>query len=264
MRGDMEFKNILIERKDKLEVITINRPNVLNALNDETISELHQALREIFKDEQVRVVIFTGAGEKAFVAGADIGELRICNALAGHRKSINGQRLLYHIENMEQVAIAAINGFALGGGCELALACDIRIASENAKLGQPEVNLGLIPGYGGTQRLPRLVGRGKAKELIFTGDMVDAGEALRIGLVDRVVPQAELLKVARDLADKIASKGPLAVRSAKRAINLGLDVDLRSGCEYEASEFSAICASEDKSEGTSAFLEKRKPNFKGR
>lgn len=260
----MEFKNIWIERKDKLEIITINRPNLLNALNDETISELHQALREIFKDEQVRVVIFTGAGEKAFVAGADIGELKICNALSGHRKSINGQRLLYHIENMEQVAIAAINGFALGGGCELALACDVRIASENAKLGQPEVNLGIIPGYGGTQRLPRLVGKGKAKELIFTGDMVDAAEAMRIGLVEKVVPPAELMKTAEEMAAKIISKGPLAIKAAKRAINLGLDVDLKSGLEYEAMEFSAICATEDKTEGTSAFLEKRKPNFKGK
>jgi len=259
----MDFKNILIERKDKLEVITINRPNVLNALNDETISELHQALREIFKDEQVRVVIFTGAGEKAFVAGADIGELKVCDALSGHRKSINGQRLLYHVENMEQVAIAAINGFALGGGCELALACDIRIASENAKLGQPEVNLGIIPGYGGTQRMARLVGKGKAKELIFTGDMIDAAEALRIGLVEKVVPQAELMKTAQEMAAKIISKGPLAIKAAKRAINLGLDVDLKSGLEYEAMEFSSICATEDKTEGTSAFLEKRKPNFRG-
>jgi enoyl-CoA hydratase len=260
----MDFKNILIERKDKVEIITVNRPNVLNALNDETISELHQALREIFKDEQVMVVIFTGAGEKAFVAGADIGELKICNALTGHRKSINGQRLLYHIENMEQVAIAAINGFALGGGCELALACDIRIASENAKLGQPEVNLGLIPGYGGTQRLSRLVGKGKAKELIFTGDMIDAQEALRIGLVEKVVPLPELLKSAKDMAQKIIFKGPLAIKAAKRAINLGLDVDLKSGLEYEAMEFSAICATDDKTEGTAAFLEKRKPNFKGK
>jgi len=260
----MDFKNILIERKDELEVITINRPNVLNALNDETISELHRGLREIFKDEQVRVVILTGAGEKAFVAGADIGELKVCNALSGHRKSINGQRLLYHIENMEQVAIAAINGFALGGGCELALACDIRIASENAKLGQPEVNLGLIPGYGGTQRLARLVGKGKAKELIFTGDMVDASEALRIGLVEKVVPQAELLKTAKEMAHKIISKGPLAIKAAKRAINLGLDVDLKSGLEYEAMEFANVCATEDKTEGTAAFLEKRKANFKGK
>ena len=260
----MDFKNILIERKDKLEIITINRPNVLNALNDETISELHRGLREIFKDEQVRVVILTGAGEKAFVAGADIGELKVCNALSGHRKSINGQRLLYHIENMEQVAIAAINGFALGGGCELALACDIRIASENAKLGQPEVNLGLIPGYGGTQRLSRLVGKGKAKELIFTGDMIDAAEALRIGLVEKVVPLAELMKTAQEMAAKIISKGPLAIKAAKRAINLGLDVDLKSGLEYEAMEFSAICATEDKTEGTAAFLEKRKPGFKGK
>ena len=260
----MDFKNILIERKDELEVITINRPNVLNALNDETISELHRGLREIFKDEQVRVVILTGAGEKAFVAGADIGELKVCNALSGHRKSINGQRLLYHIENMEQVAIAAINGFALGGGCELALACDIRIASENAKLGQPEVNLGIIPGYGGTQRLSRLVGKGKAKELIFTGDMIDAAEALRIGLIEKVVPLAELMKTAEEMAAKIISKGPLAIKAAKRAINLGLDVDLKSGLEYEAMEFSAICATEDKTEGTSAFLEKRKPDFRGK
>jgi enoyl-CoA hydratase len=260
----MELKNLLVQKDEKVAVITINRPSVLNSLNDETVSELQQCLREISKEGKTRVVIISGSGEKAFVAGADIGELKQCDALSGYRKSINGHRLLQHIENMEQVVIAAINGFALGGGCELALACDIRIASENAKLGQPEVNLGLIPGYGGTQRLPRLVGRGKAKELIFTGDMVDANEALRIGLVDRVVPLAELLKTAKEMAAKIASKGPLAVKSAKRAINLGLDVDLRSGCEYEASEFSAICATEDKTEGTSAFLEKRKPNFKGK
>ena len=260
----MDFKNILIEKKDKLAVITINRPNVLNALNDETISELHLSLREISKEEQVRVVILTGTGEKAFVAGADIGELKVCDALSGHRKSVNGQRLLNHIENMEQVVIAAINGFALGGGCELALACDIRIASENAKLGQPEVNLGIIPGYGGTQRLARLVGKGKAKELIFTGDMVDAAEALRIGLVEKVVPPTELMKTAEEMAAKIISKGPLAIKAAKRAINLGLDVDLKSGLEYEAMEFSAICATEDKTEGTAAFLEKRKPNFKGK
>src|SRR3990172_1326384 len=260
----MDFKNILIEKKDKLEVITINRRNVLNALNDETISELHRALREIFKEEQVIVIILTGAGEKAFVAGADINELKVCDALSGHRKSVSGQRLLNHIENMEQVVIAAINGFALGGGCELALACDIRIASENAKLGQPEVNLGIIPGYGGTQRLARLVGKGKAKELIFTGDMIDAAEALRIGLVEKVVPPTELMKTAQEMAAKIISKGPLAIQAAKRAINLGLDVDLKSGLEYEAMEFANICATEDKTEGTSAFLEKRKPDFKGK
>jgi enoyl-CoA hydratase len=260
----MEFKNVLCQKEDRIAVITINRPKVLNSLNDETVSELYQCLREISKDGEARVIIITGAGETAFVAGADIGELKQCDALSGYRKSINGHRLLQHIENMEQVVIAAINGFALGGGCELAIACDIRIASENAKLGQPEVNLGLIPGYGGTQRLARLVGRGKAKELIFTGDMIDAQEALRIGLVEKVVPQSELLKTAREMASKIISKGPLAIKAAKRAINLGLDVDLRSGCEYEASEFSAICASEDKAEGTAAFLEKRKPSFKGK
>ncbi len=260
----MNYQNILLEKEDRLAVITINRPNVLNALNDQTISELHQCLREISREADVRVVILTGAGEKAFVAGADINELKVCDSLSGHRKSVNGQSLLNHIENMEQVVIAAINGFALGGGCELALACDIRIASENAKLGQPEVNLGIIPGYGGTQRLSRLVGRGKAKELIFTGDMVDAQEALRIGLVEKVVPLPELLKTAKEIAQKIISKGPLAIKAAKRAINLGLNVDLKSGLDYEAMEFSAICATEDKSEGTSAFLEKRKPDFKGK
>lgn len=260
----MEYNNILLQKEDRIAVVTINRPNVLNSLNDETVSELHQCLREIGKEGQIRVMILTGAGEKAFVAGADINELKACDALSGYRKTISGQRLLYHIENMEQVVIAAVNGFALGGGCELAMACDIRIASENAKVGQPEVNLGIIPGYGGTQRLARLVGRGKAKELIFTGDMVDAKEAYRIGLVDKVVPSAELLKTAREMAGKIVSKGPLAIKAAKRAINLGLDVDLKSGCDYEAMEFSAICATEDKTEGTSAFLEKRKANFKGK
>jgi enoyl-CoA hydratase len=260
----MSYKNLILEKEGQLATVTINRANALNALNDDAIAELQQCMREISADETIRVVILTGAGEKAFVAGADIAELKACDLLSARKKSVNGAGLLGQIEQMGQVVIAAINGFALGGGCELALGCDIRIASENAKLGQPEVNLGIIPGYGGTQRLPRLVGKGKAKELIFTGDMLDAKEALRIGLVEKVVPQAELLASAKEMAKRIISKGPLAIKAAKRAINAGLEMDLNSGCEYETSEFAALFASQDKNEGTSAFLEKRKADFKGR
>jgi enoyl-CoA hydratase len=260
----MEFKNIKYEKDGPVAIVTIDRPKMLNALNDETIAELDSCFAAIGADYGVLCVILTGGGEKSFVAGADINELAVCDVVSGRAKCDRGQALLFKIEKLPQPVIAAINGFALGGGCEIAMACDIRLASEKAKIGQPEVSLGLIPGYGGTQRLARLVGRGKAKQMILTGDHIGAAEAYRIGLVDEIFPPEELLPKAKEMAVKIASKGPLAIRAAKEAINLGLDVDLVSGCEHEAVLFSAICASEDKTEGTKAFLEKRKAEFKGK
>ncbi len=260
----MDYKNIRFEKEAGIATVTIDRAKVLNALNHETIGELHDCFDAIRDDRSILCVILTGGGEKAFVAGADIGELALLDVIGGKALCDRGQALLFKIENLPQPVIAAVNGFALGGGCELAMACDIRLASENARLGQPEVNLGIIPGYGGTQRLPRLVGRGKAKELTFTGDMVPAAEAYRIGLVDQVYPAAELMGKAREMAQKIASKGPLAVQAAKQAINNGLDVGLKAGNEYEGALFSAICGTEDKAEGTKAFLEKRKAEFKGK
>ncbi len=259
-----EYQNIVVEVTAPTAIVTVNRPKVMNALNDQTIAELTGAFTELETDKSVHVVILTGSGEKAFVAGADINELKECDVRASIDKSIKGQNLFNIIENSSQIVIAAINGFALGGGCEMAMACDIRLASATARLGQPEVSLGIIPGYGGTQRLPRLVGRGKAKQLILTGDMIDAAEAHRIGLVDEVCPAEELMETAKKMASKIASKGPVAVATAKRCINLGLDVDLRSGLEYEYTQFGVLFSTEDKDEGCGAFLEKRKPEFKGR
>ena len=259
----MGYKNVLVDKQENIATVTISRPQVLNALNDETISELIHCFSELQKDAKIIVIILTGSGEKAFVSGADINELKVADSFGGVKKSLKGEEFLFLMENMDKVVIGAINGYALGGGCELALGCDIRIASENAKLGLPEVSLGVIPGYGGTQRLPRLVGLGKAKELIFTGDLVDAQESLRIGLVEKVVPLQDLLLTCKNLAAKIVTKGPLAIKIAKKCINLSLDVDLKTGCDYEATQFGIICSSQDKVEGTSAFLEKRKPNFTG-
>jgi len=260
----MDYKNIKFEKEGAVAILTIDRPKALNALNDETVMELHRCIDEISKDREIRCVILTGGGEKSFVAGADIGELAECDVVSGKATCDKGQDLFFKIENLPQPLIAAINGFALGGGCELAMACDIRLASEKAKIGQPEVNLGIIPGYGGTQRLARIVGPGKAKQMIFTGDHIGAEEAHRIGLVDEVYPPEELMAKAREMAGKIASKGPLAVKAAKEAVNTGMYINLRAGCELEGTLFAGICASEDKEEGTKAFLEKRKPEFKGR
>lgn len=260
----MGYENLLVERDNEVAVLTINRPQVLNALNAKVLVELEQAFNELSADEGVKAIILTGAGEKAFVAGADIGELANLDCLNGIKAMRRGQHVFFQIEGCPKPVIAAVNGFALGGGCELAMSCDIRIASDKAKFGQPEVNLGLIPGYGGTQRLARLVGLGKAKEIIFTGDMIDAQEALRIGLVDKVVPAAELLTQAKEMARKIASRAPVAVRLSKQAINFGANVDLMSGCRFEADQFGASCATGDMKEGTKAFLEKRKPEFKGK
>lgn len=257
----MDYKNITVEVDGPIAIMTISRPKALNALNDETLTEMDDAFNDLQNNGKTRVMILTGA-EKAFVAGADIGELMEADDEGGRNIATKGNTLFKTIEDSGIVSIAAINGFALGGGCELAMACDIRIASEKAKLGQPEVNLGVIPGYGGTQRLSRLVGKGKAKELILTGDMIKAEEALKIGLVDKVVEPDELMKKARKMADKIASKGPIAVRLAKAAINFGSETSLVEGIAFEIQKFSEIFGTEDKNEGTKAFLEKREPNFK--
>ena len=261
----MAYKNILYEREDHITTITINRPEVHNCINNETNLELQDAWKAFRDDEDAFVAIFTGAGDKAFVAGADINELRaIGSAADGAAFARRGQDTLFKIENLDKPVIVAINGYALGGGCELAMACDIRIAADTAKLGQPEINLGIIPGYGGTQRLPRLVGKGRAKWLILTGDMITAQEALRIGLVDMVVPAAQLMDKAKELAKTIAGKAPLAVAWAKRSINIGSETDLVTACAYEASQFGLVCGTEDRIEGTSAFLEKRPPRFQGK
>jgi enoyl-CoA hydratase len=260
----MDYKNIKFEKDGAVATIIIDRPKVLNALNDETVTELHHCVDEISKDREIRCVILTGGGEKSFVAGADIGELAKCDVVSGKATCDKGQDLFFKIENLPQPVIAAINGFALGGGCEISMACDIRLASEKAKMGQPEVSLGIIPGYGGTQRLAKIVGPGKARQLIYTGDHIGAEEAYRIGLVDEVYPAEELMPKAKEMAKKIASKGPLAIKAAKESINTGLYVNLRAGCELEGTLFAGICASADKEEGTKAFLEKRKPEFKGR
>lgn len=259
-----QYKNLLLEKEGVLGTIFLNRPDKLNALNEETKMEIAQAVEALNKDGSVRVIILTGTGEKAFCAGADINELKNLNGMAGQETAMKGQKLALTIEHLEKPVIAAINGYALGGGCELAMACDIRIASENARFGQPEVNLAILPGFGGTQRLPRLVGKGKAMEMILTGDQITAQEALQIGLVDKVVPPGKALEAAKEMGKKIASKGPLAIQMAKQAIHMGLQVDLDRGCHIEALYFGAVCSTEDKTEGCSAFLEKRQPNFRGR
>lgn len=258
-----EYKNLLVEKKDAILIVTVSRERALNALNREVIAELQQLFSFYWSDEAVRCVIITGAGEKAFVAGADISELADVDVRSGTELSARGLYLMKTIQNFPKPVIAAINGFALGGGCELAMACDIRLASERARLGQPEVNLGLIPGYGGTQRLPRLVGRGKAMQMIFTGDMIDAAEAYRVGLVDEVYPPEQLMEKAMGMAKTICAKGPIAVALAKECINRGLDGTLTAGCDLEKANFGQVCGTGDKNEGCEAFLEKRKPDFTG-
>jgi len=261
----MEYESLLVTREAEIAIITFNRPKVLNALSETTMRGLSAAVDELGQDRNVGCIILTGGSDKAFVAGADINELRaIGSAADGAAFARRGQDTLFKIENLDKPVIAAINGYALGGGCELAMACDIRIAADSAKLGQPEINLGIIPGYGGTQRLPRLVGKGRAKWLILTGEMITAQEALRIGLVDMVVPAAQLMDKAKELAKTIASKAPLAVAWAKRSINIGSETDLVTACAYEASQFGLVCGTEDRIEGTSAFLEKRPPQFQGK
>ena len=256
----MEFKNIMLEIKDGVGIVKMNRPDAMNALNSRTLEELREAISQLKDDDAVRVIIITGEG-KAFVAGADIAEMKDMTGEQAEEFSRTGQKVFNKIAKIKKPVIAAVNGFALGGGCELAMACDIRIASEKAKLGQPEVNLGVIPGFAGTQRLSRLVGAAKAKELIFTADMVDAQTALSIGLVNQVVPVEQLMDVCMEMAKKIASKGPKAVKLAKKVINEGVEEKLEKGSEYETQEFGECFASGQAKEGMSAFLEKRKPNW---
>ncbi|HKD84673.1 MAG TPA: enoyl-CoA hydratase-related protein [Terriglobales bacterium] len=260
----MNFENLLFEKRGAVAVVTINRPKVLNALNMATMDELRQAFTAIRDDRDARVAILTGAGEKAFVAGADIGELNKQDPVQAKEYTHRGQGVLDLIENLGKPAICAVNGFALGGGCEIAMACSFRIASENAKFGQPEVKLGIIPGYGGTQRLPRLVGKGLALQLVLAGEMISAQEALRIGLVNEVSAPAELLPRCEAIAQKIIANAPLAVQYCMEAVNKGMEMTLREGLYLEAVLFGLACATEDKKEGTSAFLEKRAPQFKGK
>nr|WP_246105632.1 short-chain-enoyl-CoA hydratase [Sporomusa termitida] len=258
------YENLLSEVQEGIAVVTINRPKALNALNAATVYELDRLFDELAQNDAVKVVIVTGSGEKSFVAGADITEMRNYSAVEGRNWGKLAQAVFSKIENLSKPVIAAVNGFALGGGCELAMACDIRIASEKAKFGQPEVSLGIPPGFGGTQRLPRLVGKGRAKELLFTGDMIDAAEAYRIGLVNKVVAPAELLDTTKALAQKIMFRGQIAVQVCKAAVNEGLDVDLDSGIAYEAEVFGLCFATSDQKEGMAAFVEKRKANFTGK
>jgi enoyl-CoA hydratase len=261
----MTFEDILVEIDEPVGIITFNRPSVLNALRNRLLSEFSQALADLDEHNGVRAVVVTGAGEKAFAAGADIAELNaIATARTGVEQARRGQALTRQIERLRKPVIMAVNGFALGGGCELAMAGDILIASDNAKFGQPEVNLGLLPGYGGSQRMTRLVGKGMAMYLCLTGEMIDAREALRIGLVQKVVPLPELLAEAKRIAALIASKAPLAVAACKRAINGGAHLSIDDGLALEALEFGTLVDTEDIREGTSAFLEKRRPEWKGR
>jgi enoyl-CoA hydratase/carnithine racemase len=260
----MEFENILYEEKGAIAYVTVNRPKVLNALNMATMEELRRAFHGIKGNPALRAILLTGAGDKAFIAGADIGELAKNDAVAAKEYTHRGQSVLNLIENCGKPVIACINGFALGGGCEIALACTMRLASENAKLGQPEVKLGIIPGYGGSQRLPRLVGKGLGMQLLLSGEMIGAQEAYRIGLVNEVTSSAELIARAESIAQKIIANAPLAVQWAMEAVNRGMEMTLAEGLYLEAVLFGLCCATEDKKEGTTAFLEKRAPQFKGK
>ena len=258
------LQNLLVEREGAVATITINRPKVLNALNGQTLDELRRTVLALKHDDGVRAVIITGAGEKSFLAGADIHELAVQTPVSGREHARTGQHVLDLIEHMGKPVIAAINGFALGGGCELAMACTIRLAADTARLGQPEINLGIIPGYAGTQRLARLIGRGRALELLLTGDHVTATEAHRLGLVNRVIPAAELMAEAKKLAAALAAKAPVAMRYIIDAVNHGLDMPLPEAQTFEATLFGLVASTEDMREGTTAFLEKRKAEFKGK
>ena len=252
------MNNLLLEVENGIALLTINRPKSLNALNSETLAELNTCLAELENNEEVKVVILTGSGEKSFVAGADISEMVNATPAEGRKMGLLAKEAFGRLENMPQVTIAAVNGFALGGGCEISMSCDIRVASENAKFAQPECGLGILPGFGGTQRLPRLVGKGRAKELIFTCDMISADEAFRMGLANHVVPQAELIDYCKAMAGRIMKNGPYAVSLAKQAINTGMDTDLDSGLKLEVNLFGLSFSTADKKEGMTAFLEKRK------
>ena len=258
------YENILFEQRGPIALVSVNRPKVLNALNMATMAELREAFTTVRDDAATRVAILTGAGEKSFVAGADIAELNKQEPVQAKEYTHRGQAVLDLIENLGKPVIAAVNGFALGGGCELAMACAFRIASENARFGQPEVKLGIIPGYGGTQRLPRLVGKGLATQLLLAGEMISAQEALRIGLVNEVVPQAELIARCEAIAQKIVANAPLAVQYCMEAVNKGMEMTLPEALYLEAVLFAMACSTEDKREGTTAFLEKRPAQFKGK
>ena len=259
----MTYENIIYQTEDRIATITFNRPKALNALNAALLDEFSQALDEIAADENIRVLVLTGAGDKSFVAGADINELATYTSLSAKNFSRNGHNIIAKLQELPIVVIAAVNGFALGGGTEIAIAADFIYASENAKFGQPEINLGLIPGFGGTQRLPRLIGMNMAKELVFTGKMISAAEAEKIGLVNKVIPHDQLIEEVIKTAKEIAFKGKTSVRAAKQSINHGINTDLATGIHIEIDGFGLCYGSADAKEGTSAFLEKRKPNFKG-
>jgi enoyl-CoA hydratase len=264
MTQKKSYENILVEVRGPIAVVTLNRPRVLNALNAATFRDLGATFDELVANTSVRAILLTGSGEKAFAAGADIQELAQLSAVEGQALALRGQHLFDRIESCGKPVIACINGFALGGGCELALACTFRIASETAKLGQPEVKLGLIPGYGGSQRLPRLIGKGAALRLLLTGEIIPALEALRLGLVEEVVVPDQLLSRAEQIAQAIAAQAPLAVEKCLEAVHAGYDLPLRQALDLEAALFALCCSTEDKAEGTQAFLEKRPAVWKGR
>ncbi|MGH4051971.1 MAG: short-chain-enoyl-CoA hydratase [Clostridium sp.] len=259
----MEFKNIVLQKEDKVAVLTISRPKALNALNSETLKELNLAIDEVAKDDEIYALILTGEG-KAFVAGADIAEMKELDVIAGRKFGKLGNEVFRKLETLEKPVIAAINGFALGGGCELSMSCDIRIASAKAKFGQPEVGLGITPGFGGTQRLPRLVGLGNAKELIYTAKIINAEEALRIGLVNKVVEPENLMEEAKTLANTIAGQAPIAVSLCKAAINTGIQLDIDSALSYESEVFGECFSTDDQKSGMKAFIERTEKCFKNR
>jgi enoyl-CoA hydratase len=260
----MNVETLLVERDGAVEIVTVNRPKVLNALNSQTIAELERIMLDARADNEVRAVILTGAGEKSFVAGADINELAVLSPAEGQRHGRRGQGVFDLIEQLGKPVIAAVNGFALGGGCELAMACTLRIAADHARFGQPEINLGIMPGYAGSQRLPRLVGKGRALEILLTGDMISASRAYEIGLVNKVVPAAELMPEAKKMASALAAKAPLATRYVLDAVNHGLTLPLADAQFLEATLFGLVASTEDMKEGTKAFLEKRPPSWRGR
>jgi enoyl-CoA hydratase len=262
--SDKEYQLMVYEKKGKVAAITINRPKVMNALNTQLAGEMRDALSDAEADENIRVIVITGAGDRAFCAGADIGELAVLGGIEARDFSLLAQSLTTQIERVRKPVVAKINGLCLGGGNEVAMSCDFRIASDKASFGQPEINLGIIPGMGGTQRLTRLIGRTKAIEMDMLGEMITAAEAHRLGLVNKVVPADELDKAVDELAEKLGSKGPVALGLVKLAVNNGMDMDLNRGLYYEAECFGAACGTEDAKEGTKAFMEKRKPEFKGR